>query len=230
MHHMYLYGLDIETDTASGGVDPAVASVRTIALSSIAGDELFVGDEATMLRALDARLAELAGGVLATWNGATFDLPFLADRARLLDVELGLRLRLDRQLTLHRAPLPGHAGAYRGSWHGHGHLDTFRLYGRSDLQRPSRRAVGRVLKPAGTSTRPATGADLLNEAMHAHAPTDARLARVLAERRWPAALRLVDRVEADEAEQVAVAAQRVARQERIRAQRLRPATSATASA
>ena len=35
--------------------------------------------------------------------------------------------------------------------------------------------------------------DLSNEALHAYAASDARLARVLAERRWPSAARFVDR-------------------------------------
>ena len=36
--------------------------------------------------------------------------------------------------------------------------------------------------------------DLSNEALHAYASSDARLARVLTERRWPSASRFVDRL------------------------------------
>jgi hypothetical protein len=227
MQQAIVYGLDIETDTSHDGLDPAVAPVRAVALSRRGGDDLFVGDEATLLRALDAHLASLPLGVLATWNGAAFDLPFLADRARLLGIELGLHLRLDQRLTLRRSPLPGHAGAYRGTWLGHGHLDTYRLYG-ADVPhgpRTSLRSLGRLLGigSAGHECRPAPVHALTNEALHACAPSDARLARVLAERRWPAAARLVDRVEPAEAEQVAVAARRIARQDRSELQPLRPA-------
>ena len=130
-HAGEIYGLDIETDTRHDGADPAVAAVRTIALSCRRLDEVFTGDEATLLADLNDRLASLPPGILATWNGATFDLPFIADRARLLGVDLDLRLCLDRRLTLGRTPLPGHAGAYRGAWGHHGHVDTFRLYGLS---------------------------------------------------------------------------------------------------
>lgn len=211
-----IYGIDIETDTRYDGLDPAVASVRTVALSNQDFDEVFVGDEATLLTTLDRRLAELPPGVLATWNGATFDLPFIADRARLLDLDLGLTLCLDRRLTLGRTPLPGHAGAYRGAWGHHGHLDTFRLYGGTSAPgRMSLRALGRLVglgTHAGSAPR---GSDQANEALHAHAASDARLARVLAERRWNAALRLVDRVEPDEAQPVSVAARRLERQARI---------------
>ena len=212
-HQAVIYGLDIETDNTEDGLDPAVASVRAIALSGRNFDELFVGDEADILLALDARLAALPTGVVATWNGSAFDLPFLADRARILGIDLGLKLRLDRRLTLHRAPLPGHAGAYRASWYDHGHLDTFRIYGAEAgaAQRLSLRSLGRLVGIGGQDVHPARTQTLCNEALHACAPSDARLARVLAERRWPAAARMIDRVEWNEAEPVAVAADRLAR-------------------
>lgn len=208
-----IFGLDIETDNSEDGLDPAVASVRAIALSGRTFDDLFVGDEADLLRQLDDRLAELPAGVIATWNGSAFDLPFLADRARILGVGLGLKLRLDKRLTLHRAPLPGHAGAYRASWHDHGHLDTFRVYGgpATAAQRLSLRSLGRFVGIGDAQVRRNPTQTLCNEALHACAPSDARLARVLAERRWPAAARCVDHVEREEAEMVAVAAKRLAR-------------------
>ena len=45
------------------------------------------GDEITILRGLDDALLHLAPGVLVTWNGSSFDLPFLADRAARLAEE-----------------------------------------------------------------------------------------------------------------------------------------------
>ena len=224
-NHASIYGLDIETDNTEDGLDPAVASVRAVALSGRTFDELYVGDEIDILRALDARLARLPIGVVATWNGSAFDLPFLADRARILGVDLGLKLCLDRRLTLHRAPLPGHAGAYRASWHDHGHLDTFRIYGGADnaAQRLSLRSLGRLVGIGAHDVHPARTQTLSNEALHACAPSDARLARVLAERRWPAAARMIDRVEWTEAQPVAVAAERLARQDRTVPAGLRPA-------
>ena len=62
-HQAVIYGLDIETDNTSDGLDPAVASVRAVALSGRHFDDLFVGDEVDLLRALDARLAALPTGV-----------------------------------------------------------------------------------------------------------------------------------------------------------------------
>lgn len=215
-HVPVIYGLDIETDISQDGLDPAIASVRAVALSGRTFDDLFVGDEADLLRALDDRLEALPQGVVATWNGSAFDLPFLADRARILGVPLGLKLRSDRSITLHRAPLPGHAGAYRAGWHDHGHLDTFRLYGEETAtaaQRLSLRSIARFVGLGHHDVRTGRTQTLSNEALHACAPSDARLARVLAERRWPGAARMIDRVEWDEAEHVAVAAQRIARRE-----------------
>ncbi len=209
-----IYGLDIETDTARGGFDPAVTPLLRVALSGRSFDEVFVGDEATLLGALDARLRALEPGILATWNGATFDLPFIADRARLAGVELDLHLCPDRALTRGRTTLPGHAGAYRASWGGHAHLDTFRLYGdHGPSPWTSLRTIGRLLGLGSAGPADRTH-DLANEALHAHAASDARLARVLAQRRWAVAVRLVDRLADDEARPVTVAAERLARQAR----------------
>lgn len=212
----HIYGIDIETDTRAGGLDPAVAPVLTVALSGRAFDDTYTGDEATLLLALDRRLTSLPPGILATWNGGTFDLPFMADRARLLGIELGLQLCPDRRLTQNRSPLPGHGGAYRGAWGHHSHLDTFRLYGdaASASGWMSLRSLGRLLGLGGAGGPAERTHDLANEVLHAHAASDARLARVLAERRWSAALRLVDRIEPTEAQPVAVAAHRIERQTR----------------
>ena len=51
-----MYGLDIETDTTVDGLDPEVAAVVTVALSNDGFDEVFTGDEDTILHELDERL------------------------------------------------------------------------------------------------------------------------------------------------------------------------------
>lgn len=221
MQQANIYGLDIETDCRTNGLDPAVAPVVTVALSGRKLDEVFSGPEDELLRALDERLAVLEPGVIATWNGSTFDLPFIADRARLLGLGLGLQLCADHRLTLRRDPLPGHAGAYRAAWFHHSHIDTFRLYGQSGPSSPwgSLRVIGRVLGLAGIGHGQHSAGHpqvLTNEALHAHAPSDARLARVLAERRWSVASRMVDHLEPVDAQEVSVAAGRLERQARHR--------------
>lgn len=193
-----VYGLDIETDTTTNGLDPAVAAVVTVALAAPGYEEVFTGTEGALLAELDERLAELEPGVLATWNGAAFDLPFIADRACLHGLPLGLRLQLDETIAVRRAPLPGHRGAYRARWYGHGHLDAYRLY-RGDVG-PSMRiscslkSIARFVGLAPVEVDRERIHDLSNEALHAYAASDARLARILAERRWGTASRYVDRL------------------------------------
>ena len=55
MQQVDIYGLDIETDGRGDGVDPTVAAVRAVALAGPNFDEVFTGDEATLLADLDAR-------------------------------------------------------------------------------------------------------------------------------------------------------------------------------
>jgi hypothetical protein len=154
-----------------------------------------VGDEAAILAELDRRLAELDGGVLVTWNGAAFDLPFIADRARLLGVDIGLRLRLDP--TIHRRePLPGHDGAYRARWHRHRHLDGYQLY-RADVGASMHLSCG--LKPLARFMGLSV-VDVDREAIHRldadtirrYVASDARLTRTLVLRRLGTAVAAID--------------------------------------
>jgi hypothetical protein len=194
-----VYGLDIETDTTTNGLDPAVARVLTVALASPGFEETFVGEEHELLAELDVRLAQLEPGVIATWNGAAFDLPFIADRASLYGMHLGLRLQHDPTIALHHEPLPGHTGSYRAAWHRHQHVDAYRLY-RGDVG-PSLRiscslkSIARFVGLAPVEEDRTRIHDLTNEALHAYAASDARLARILTERRWATASRFVDRID-----------------------------------
>jgi DNA polymerase elongation subunit (family B) len=197
-----IYGLDIETDTSTDGLDPTVARVVTVALACPGYEEVFTGPEDVLLIELDERLDELDPGVIATWNGAAFDLPFIADRAARYDLPLGLRLQLDPSITVRRAPLPGHRGAYRAGWYGHRHLDAYRVY-RGDVGPALRiscslKSIARFVGLAPIEVDRTRIHDLSNEALHAYAASDARLARILAERRWGTASRCIDEVpEAD---------------------------------
>jgi uncharacterized protein YprB with RNaseH-like and TPR domain len=192
-----VYGLDIETDTTVDGLDPEVAAVVTVALSNDGFDEVFTGAEDTILHDLDARLGTVAPGVIATWNGAAFDLPFLADRAALHGIHLGLRLRPDPGIALDHPPLPGHHSAYRARWHEHGHVDAYRLY-RADVGPALRvscslKSIARLVGFTPIDVDRTRIHDLSHEMLHAYAASDARLARVLTERRWGTAARYVDR-------------------------------------
>jgi uncharacterized protein YprB with RNaseH-like and TPR domain len=193
-----VYGLDIETDTRIDGLDPARSAVLTVALSHDGYDEVFSGPEPDLLGDLDHRLAQLEPGVLATWNGAAFDLPFLADRAAVVGRRIGLLLRHDPSIAMRHDPLPGHPGSYRAAWHTHAHVDAYRLY-RGDVGPALRvscslKSIARLVGLAPVEVDRSRVHDLSNEALHAYAASDARLARVLTQRRWPTAARFVDRM------------------------------------
>ncbi len=203
-----LYGLDIETDTTIDGLDPSIGRILAVAVvtadeateapEAIAATEVFDDvDEAELLDRLDRRLADLAPGVLVTWNGARFDLPYLATRAERHGLHLGLRLWLDPALSGRHEPLPGHRGAYRASWHHHYHLDAYRLY-QADvgpaLRLPcSLKVVASLAGLAPIEVDASKVHELTPAQIATYVRSDARCTAVLAHRRWATAQFAVDR-------------------------------------
>lgn len=185
-----LYGLDIETDTSVDGLDPSVSPIVAVAVATPDGDRVFQGPEDLVLHRTDELMSELDPGIVVTWNGSGFDLPFLAERARRLGVTLGLNLWDD-------GPERTEPGVVRGRWYAHDHLDGYRLY-RADVGRslgfpcglkPLSRLVG--LAPVEVDR---SCIHLLDDAaLEAYVASDARLARELVLRRWPVAERATDR-------------------------------------
>ena len=191
-----LYGLDIETDTTDDGLDPRVARVLAVAVAAPWGHAVFTGEERALLCKLDRHLLTLAPGVLVTWNGAAFDLPFLTSRAAVAGVDLGLRLTLDPAIPMRRDPLPGHLGAYRAAWHDHRHLDAYRLY-RGDVRRTLNvscglKSIARLVGLPAVDVERSRIHELAPPELAAYVASDADLARLLAARRWPTASRCVD--------------------------------------
>ena len=193
-----MYGLDIETDTESGGLDPAAAGIVAVAIAGAGWSRVFRGPEADLLAATDRLLAILEPGVVVTWNGGRFDLPYIADRAGLLALPLGLGLEPMAAVAGSRDPLPGHEGGYRARWHEHAHLDAYQVY-RADVGaslglpcglKPLARFVG--LEPVEVDRSRIH--ELAGPQLEAYVASDAVLARELALRRWPAAERAVDRL------------------------------------
>lgn len=168
---------------------------------AVTGDDLEVvldGPEATIIRELDRLLAKLPAGVLVTWNGSGFDLPFLHDRARLAQIDLGLRLQLDAGIGGRHDPLLGHQGAYRATWHQHRHLDGYQLF-RADVGATLHLPCG--LKPLARMVGlPVIEVDreriheLTDEQRSAYVASDAHLARALVARRthWVAGIDRLD--------------------------------------
>lgn len=210
MPRTLVYGLGIDTGHVQPGPcvagghdadvvpDPAVAAVTRVALSTTGGDIVFDGFEADILADLDHALAGLEPGVLVTWNGSGFDLPYLADRAELRRIRLGLHLAPDPRLANVRSTLPGHDRAYRAAWYQHRHLDAARLFrsGRRPLIDVEEllRVIGLPLRGRTATARSTPGDDLAHDVTHAYATNDARLVRCLVEARLPGIVRQVDRV------------------------------------
>ncbi|MDP9071152.1 MAG: hypothetical protein M3N68_07680 [Actinomycetota bacterium] len=190
-----VYGLDIETDTASDGLDPRVARILAIAVSSVDGEVVFTGPERTLLAGADRYLRRAPPGVLATWNGSRFDLPFLADRAARCRVRLGLRLWLDAgRLSSQPAPAD-QALAYLGRWHRHVHLDAYRVYrwlGGDDGPSCALKAVARSAGLAPVEEDGARVHELSPTRLCRYVASDARMARLLAERQWREAAPFLD--------------------------------------
>jgi hypothetical protein len=192
-----VYGLDIETDTTVDGLDPAVAPVVAAAVATGSEDHVLVGSEDAILSGLDRLLAELPPGLLVTWNGAAFDLPFLADRSRRRGVPLGLHLWADPVIARRDRARDVVTVAYRASWYDHRHLDGYRLY-RADVGRSLGLSCG--LKPLAklVGLRPvevdrSRMHDLDDAALRDYVASDARLARQLVLRRLPVAAAFADR-------------------------------------
>lgn len=185
--HPPVYGLDIETDTSADGLDPSVSPIVAVAVAAASGDTVLTGPEVGILRRLDQHLAGLAPGVLVTWHGSVFDLPFLADRARLTSTRIGLHLDADERVPPPHRPLPGHHTAYRGSWYGHTHLDAHRLYRHVRLALGASAALKSIARYVGLACTEVDCSrihELSRAELERYVASDARLARLLALRQW----------------------------------------------
>lgn len=139
-----LFALDIETDNLMGfGLDPRNSQITEVAVCAdprALNDAMRNGfapnsrcdvtvldhgvvfaaetpsEEALMLRNLDLLMMTLPSGVISTWNGAGFDIPFLYDRAKYHGLSWGLRPIADNRLKPYYATLPGHEFGYQATW------------------------------------------------------------------------------------------------------------------
>lgn len=183
-----VYGLDIETDTTVDGLDPLVARVVAIAISTEDGEHVFDGAELDILRATDHTLATLEPGVLVTWYGSGFDLPFLEHRISRHGLLTGLRV----------LPAEHDPQARVGSWHRHRHLDAYRVY-RNDLPRLlpvscSLKSVARLLGFEPIEVDIERLHELPANQLRDYVASDARLGRAAALRRWTTAAPFMDQL------------------------------------
>lgn len=192
-----LIALDIETDTTPchaptreccerRGLDPRIGSITAIALSTQDGEIVLEADrvgERAMLEQLDGLLASRVG-VLVTWNGAVFDLPFIADRAATLGVTLGLQLTPNAEIPVKYEPLPGHTGGYEATWHALNHSDImvpYREIAERNAARWSLKDVARSLGMNPVEVDRANMHELSADELRAYVASDAVVTRALAE-------------------------------------------------
>jgi DNA polymerase elongation subunit (family B) len=173
-----------------------VSPIVGVALVGEGVEVVLDGPEPQLLAALDRSLAALPPGVLITWNGSAFDLPYLADRAERVGAALGLAIRHDDTIVLSRDPLRGHPGAYRARWYEHRHLDGYRLY-RSEIDPGSGLSCGlkSLARHFGLDVVEVDRArihELTADELRRYVVRDAQLARELVARRWATARHAVD--------------------------------------
>jgi hypothetical protein len=194
-----IIAIDIETDTGpchepqlpcchDRGLDPAGTTITAIAISDVFGEQVLLADElggeAAMLIELE-RLLSTKTGTLVTWNGAVFDLPFIADRARLLGVNLSLHLCPGPELEVKYAPIPGHQGGYHAVWGGLQHHDVqyaFKTYAEINDLRWSLKPVAGHLGLAPVEVDRTRMHELSKAELVDYVASDAKITRLLAER------------------------------------------------
>lgn len=142
---MRLYALDIETDTSPGrnrcaldlpaGLDPCCSAVISVAVRDTAArrSEYFsiddLGSEVAVLTALDQFLRDAPEGVVVTWNGANFDLPYLATRYERCGYGSALRIAPTDDRPPKYEPLPSRNPlGYIAAWGQHRHIDVAFAY------------------------------------------------------------------------------------------------------
>lgn len=188
---MNFLALDIETDTspvtdaekAAGftarGLVPQITPVTAVAFAEEGGvwvRQATVQRERSLLAEVDQAVAARAARdpdlVLVTWNGAVFDLPFLADRARILGRApgwfSGLVLTPDPAFVPKYDPLPGHAGGYRALWHGLKHIDLAYVV----RDHAARHGIAWSLKPYVKAVLGLDPVEVDREAMHELSPAE----------------------------------------------------------
>lgn len=150
--------LDIETDTSGGGssgLDPRRAEVVAVALADESGPRALTaqafGGESGLLRELDRVMASTPPGLLVTWNGSGFDLPFLVSRAQVCGVHLGLRVWDDASLPV-KYESPSGATPVVACWDSsgpvpHAHWDIAAAF----KEYAARSSVAWSLKPVASS-------------------------------------------------------------------------------
>lgn len=190
-----LYGLDIETDTSRGGLDPSRAAIVAAAVAGPGHTTVLTGAEASLLVRLETHLGALPPGVLVTWYGSRFDLPFVAERAR----RCGIDLRLDLSPCTHRRCFDerpyGPERCFDARWGAHRHIDACLAWRQLPDQSRLRCGLKEVARRHGLAPVVVERASihrLTRSELRLYVARDATLARLLALSRWESLASSVD--------------------------------------
>jgi DNA polymerase elongation subunit (family B) len=133
-----IYAGDIETDNSEGhGLNPLLGRITEIAIQGhdAASTAVFSDDdEKELLRKFTWHMRTLEPGLVVTWNGSFFDLPFIQTRADILAAASPLQIEVDENLKPKYDLLPGYTGGVVGTFDSrrgrvpHQHLDISGAY------------------------------------------------------------------------------------------------------
>lgn len=187
MQELPLTVIDIETDTDGvNGLDPRESRIVSAAVAYNDFDPVVIDDtdERTLIAKLDDAVRRRSG-LLVTWNGAGFDLPFIATRAGLLGIDTELETTTDLSLPVKYAAPAGLGGPVRARWGGTAHVDISFLY----KAEAESRSISWSLKPVARSfgLNPVEVDrtkihELSEEALRAYVLSDVEITLLLAER------------------------------------------------
>lgn len=147
-----LVTLDIETDTSNGGgLDPLHSKIVAVSLAYSENAEVIVLDssnEEEILSSLDTLIASRKG-LLITWNGSGFDMPFLHKRYVATGVTTGLIVGVDPSIPSKYPMNQGLGPPVRVSWHSAAHVDIANIYSQFALDAKIKWSLKNVAKHLG---------------------------------------------------------------------------------
>lgn len=165
-----IYAFDIETTTDPArpgyGLDPRESPITAIAVADHTGSAVFTGAEPDILADFRVWADTLPSGLLVSWNGSAFDIPYLITRYQINTLPHHWRARTHPGLACKYGPTPGWDGAVLATWNTttttHAHFDISGWY------KPVAEAAGITwgLKPVAEHILEATPVTVDRTAMH----------------------------------------------------------------
>lgn len=133
-----IHALDIETDNSNGhGLNPDKSRITELAIQGHNAETTVVladESESSTLFGVRNHLTKQPPGLIVTWNGTFFDLPFMHTRSGIMLAATGLSIEEDPDLKPKYELLPGYNGGVIGTFESnnpnipHMHMDIAPAY------------------------------------------------------------------------------------------------------